>query len=298
MTRYTNRHVSQYGPWSTVTRQSGCTWTSGSNGIDAQSGGKVTRTPDQVHALVPRGDETSPATPGWSLDDLHLAMLRMKPQIPFRVRSGSGWTALVEAHDKGHYLVVQGDSDVFSNSTCSGAFNGDHAIGVHPNENQYGHWRIDDPICGTARYELPSIIERYAEKFAPSTRWGEFVNPVPLLAPDTSTEDPMLLTNCAALTGTASLTVAWGLWDVATDVKSAPVAKGTKYDVLGSCTYHKSKKNPAGFTGYLVNHSGRLHVLPSKDVSTFAAKPGDPRPYVVELKVGGKPVSTGPLTLP
>ena len=282
MTRYTPRHLSQYDPGcSAITRSSGCTWTSGAMGIDAQSGGKVTKTPDQVHALVPRGDETSPATPGWSLDDLHLAMLRMKPQVPFRVRSGSGWTALRQAHDAGHYIVLQGDSDVFSDATCSGAFNGDHAIGVHPNEDATGRWRIDDPICKTSRYETWQTLERYAEKFAPSIRWGEFTNPVPLLPPDTATEDAMLLTDAKALTGTATLIAAWGLWDVATDLKSNPVAKGTKYDVLGSCTYHKSKTQPAGYTGYLVNHSGRLHVLPSKDVSIFA--PSDAKTAAVTV---------------
>lgn len=294
MTRYTNHHTSQYGPWSAITRTSGCTWTSASNGIDAQSGGKVTKTPDQVHALVQNHEETSPATPGWSLADLDLAMSRIN--VGFTVKNGAGWSAVRAAHDAGYYIVLQGDSDVFANSTCSGAFDGDHAIGIHPNENEFGQWRIDDPICATSRYELPSILERYAEKLAPSVRFGYFTTPVPLLAPDTSTEDPMLLTDAKPLTGTAKLIAAWGLWDVATDIKSAEVAKGTTFDVLGSCTYHKSKKNPAGFTGYLVNHKGRLHVLPSKDVSVYT--PAGSTQYDVKLTVGGKPVTTGTVTLP
>lgn len=292
MTRYTNRHVSQYGPWSTVTRQSGCTWTSGSNGIDAQSGGKVTKNPDQVKAQVKPEDETNPNTPGWSMVDLSRAMAKLG--VPFDDRTGLGWGAVRSAHDAGLYIVLQGDSDRFADSTCSGAFNGDHAIGVHPNEDGTGRWRIDDPICPVHRYETEATLRAYAEKLSAGIWFGVFTKPVPVLLPDTSTEDAMLLTDVKALTGTATMTATWGLWDTATDVKSAPVAKGTTFEVLGSVTYHKSKKAPAGFTGYLVNHKARLHVLPSKDVSTFKPRPGDPVSY--KVLVGGK--AAGSVTLP
>lgn len=186
---YLNRHISQYGAgWKPITRTSGCTWTSGANGIDAQSGGKRTATPDEVHAKVKRTEETSPATPGWSLPDLDLAMARMG--IGFETRIGAGWTALRKLHDTGHYIVLQGDSEVFSDATCSGTFDGDHCIGVHPAEDG-GRWRIDDPICAAARYESEAVLQRYAERLAPSTRFGYFTTPVPLEVPDTSTEDVM-----------------------------------------------------------------------------------------------------------
>jgi hypothetical protein len=289
MTRYTNHHVSQYCPGcSSITRSSGCTWTSARNGADAATGGKVNKTPDQVHALVKNSEETSPSTPGWSLGDVNLAMSRLG--VGFEDRSHTGWAGVVKAHDAGFYIILQGDSDQFPDTTCSGNFNGDHAIGVHPNEDA-GRWRIDDPICLTARYESEARLRAYAEKLDSKVRFGVFTTPVPIIPPDTATEDAMLLTSAKALTGTATLITAWGLWDVATDNKSAAVAKGTTFDVLGSVIYHKSKANPDGFTGYLVNHSGRLHVLPSKDVSKFVAKSA-----TYPVTVGGK--AAGSVTLP
>jgi hypothetical protein len=288
--RYVNRHRSQYeAGTSAVTRTSGCTWASGSNGIDASSGGKSKPSPDEVHAKVARSEETNPTTPGWSLGDLVKATARLG--ILFTNRTGQGWGAARFAHDSGLYLILQGDSDRFLDTTCSGAFDGDHAIGVHPNENAAGQWRIDDPICSTSRYESESRLRDYAEKLEPTVRFGVFTTAVPIVPPDTATEDAMLLTNAQALTGTATMIDSWRLWDVATDIATAPVAKGTKFDALGSVTYHKSAKNPTGFLGYLVNHAGRLHVLPSDRVSTFA-KTSTTYP----VTVGGKPAGT--VTLP
>lgn len=187
MSRYVNRHVSQYAAGnSTVTRRTGCTWTSGVNGLDASTGGKVQRTPDQLHALVKPSEETNPDYPGWSIADLDKAMARL--DVPFTNRSGQGWDAVLAEGAKGKYLVIQGDSDRFGNNTCSGKYDGDHCIGVHPDTKTDPDgsiwWWINDPICPTGRWERDTIIRAYAQKLAQNVYFGSFDVPVPQVEPD------------------------------------------------------------------------------------------------------------------
>ena len=57
-------------------------------------------TPDEVLGKVKRTEETNPATPGWSLADLDLAMSRMG--VPFEIRSGQDWAGVRKARaDRG-----------------------------------------------------------------------------------------------------------------------------------------------------------------------------------------------------
>lgn len=177
--RYLNEHRSQYDPdCSTRTRHQGCVWTSLSNGIDAATGGLVVRSPDQVLSLVRPTEETNPTTPGWSLHDASLAMQRLR--VPFEVHSGEGWDAVLDALSGGHYVILQGDSDRFSDATCSGVFDGDHCIGVHPDRDSEDRQRIDDPVCPDARYSGRSILRMYAEKLNPHIYFGVFTHPVPI----------------------------------------------------------------------------------------------------------------------
>lgn len=192
MTLYLPDHRCQYD-YSSFTAQNGCTWTSGATGADAATGGKVDLTPDQVKGKVKRTEETNPSSPGWSMRDLALAMARLG--VPFQDRTGGVWADVVAALDRdGLFVVLQGDSDRFGDHTCSGAFNGDHAIGVHP-AKQGLLQRIDDPICKAARYETRAVLRAYAEKLArsigeyPRLRFGVFTTPVPDALPDTSTEE-------------------------------------------------------------------------------------------------------------
>lgn len=165
---YCPKHRSQYEAGaSPVTRRAGCTWTSAANGADAATSGRVNRTPDQVHALVKSSEETAATTPGWSLHDAKLALSRLG--ISSEIRTGQGWAAVEAAHRAGFYILVQGDSDQFGNGTCSGTFDGDHCVGVHPGTrtNPEGtlEWYLDDPICPTGRWETPGTLRRYAAKF-------------------------------------------------------------------------------------------------------------------------------------
>lgn len=209
---YRNAHVSMYGPGrSARTRKQGCTWTSGANGVDAATGGLRTISPDAVLAKVKPSEETNPATPGWSMVDLALAMTRLG--VPFAIRTNQGWDAVEQALDDRLYVVLQGDSDQFSNDTCSGVFDGTHAIGVHPERDGDTH-PINDPVCSHARRETRAVLRKYATKFNPKISFGVFLTPVPggdmTPLPITSLQ-PMLVdapaqTPCFDLDGKTQLT--------------------------------------------------------------------------------------------
>lgn len=179
---YLNPHDTQFD--GSKLEDENCTPAAGDNGANASTGGKVNLTAGGVRALIPRSQETNPATPGWSLEDLDHAMAKVG--VPFVVRSGDGWTAVTNALHAGLYVAVQGDSDQFSNATCSGAFNGDHCIGIHPATRVVGvlrqHW-IDDGICKTGRWEYDYILHRYAAKLDVRIRFGVFSRPVPKAVP-------------------------------------------------------------------------------------------------------------------
>lgn len=183
---YLNPHQSQYGH-STRLSHMGCTPTSGANGANAATGGKVAKTGDEILALIPPRQEQNPDTPGWSLVDLDNAMLAI--HVPFE-RRFAGWDGVLTALNNNLYVVLQGDSDRFGNNTCSGAFDGDHCIGVHPasriEAGQKQFW-IDDPICPGGRWENVATLLEYAKKFNPSINYGVFTTSVPKVAPVTVT---------------------------------------------------------------------------------------------------------------
>jgi hypothetical protein len=263
VSRYRNRHRTQYcSGCSSTTRSSGCTWVSASNGADAATRGRVDLEPDQVHAKVKRTEEVNPYTPGWHLDDVDLAMKRIG--VGFDNRTGAGWPALRRAHDDGYYILLQGDSDRFGNSTCSGAFDGLHCVGIHPDEDSRGRWRIDDPICKTARYETESTLFSYAAKLSSKVFFGVFTNRVPLDVPDTSTGDDMLFNPEGTDVGELEFTTASHLWRVS-DEGSIDVSKGTTRHVYSRVEYALRSRGETKPTrgGYLVTYNGEAHIAPS-----------------------------------
>jgi len=171
---YRNTHVSQYD--GSKYEHQNCAPASAANGLAAVSGGHTTRTGGQVRALLPRGQETNPNTPGWSIPDVDHAMAKLN--VGFLNRSGQGWGAVRLAHSQGYYIVLSGDSDRFSNRTCSGKFEGAHTIGVHP-ATAGTKWWIDDPICGLGRWEEEAVLKAYARKLAGSVWFGVFTRKVP-----------------------------------------------------------------------------------------------------------------------
>jgi hypothetical protein len=174
-------HNSQYDPGcSDFTRQNGCTWTSLSTGIAATTGGAHEPSPDYIHSLLPRSQETDPNSPGWSIPDAVHAASRYGMTLVNM--SGKGWDAVLAQLANDHYVIVQGDSDQFGNGTCSGTFNGNHCIGIFPKTRIYGgyhqHW-INDPICPEGRWEYDYVLERYAKKLSSTIWFAAFASRVP-----------------------------------------------------------------------------------------------------------------------
>lgn len=195
---YTGPHRSQLAAGqSSLTHSAGCTWTAGANGIDDTSGGKKKPDPDDLHGRLPKSLETSPGSPGWSIPDLERATFRYASSANMpglvcvnRTNAGFlgayGWAGIKKAWANGRYVVIQGDSDRFSNNSCSGKFDGDHAIGVSPKSRVVNDKRqrwINDGICPAGRWEYESIIYAYAKKLADRSgtplRWGAFKSSVP-----------------------------------------------------------------------------------------------------------------------
>lgn len=192
---YVNRHTSQGGEGqSYVTRVYGCTWTSLANGIDGTTGGRHRPSPDYLHGLVPRDQETDPSTRGWSIPDAVKAASRYG--ITLVDRSGKGWGDLTDQLDEEHYVLLQGDSDQFASDTCSGAFDGPHCIGIHPRARVVSGIRyrwIDDPICPQGRWAPEGSLRRYGEKLGGAgLRFAAFAGRVPTItipAPSTTGDD-------------------------------------------------------------------------------------------------------------
>ena len=200
MTLYLNAHSSQYQAGaSTATRRAGCTWASVANGIDASTGGRLRPTPDQVHALLPNAEETNPATPGWSIPDAVRAASRMG--ITLADLTGEGFESALSFLAQGHAILLQGDSDQFDGTSCSGAYDGDHCIHVHPRSKLEGgvRWQwVNDPICSTGRWERVSVLRRYAEKLHATVRFAVFTERVPEVVPAPPPAKPVVLRHGAS----------------------------------------------------------------------------------------------------
>lgn len=250
--RYLNPHKTQFD--GSPLAGENCTPTSGANGANAATGGKVNRSGGSIRSLVPRGQETDPGNPGWSIPDLDKAMARLG--VPYENQSGRGWAAVIFALNLGKYVTMQGDSDRFSNSTCSGAFNGNHCIGVHPASRVVNLRRqrwIDDPICKTGRWEYESVIHAYAAKISPTIHYGVFTTAVPKA---TGTPTPPVVVTLKY--GGTKLSPA--------QVKRIAVPAGQKANVRQRPTTAaalataapKTLANGSTFTAYQVTKTGQL----------------------------------------
>lgn len=183
---YVNRHATQFDPNDPL-KSEACVPAAVRNGVDAATAGRIDKTEAYIHRLIPKSQEQFPG-PGWSLEDADRACDKLG--VPFTVKSGQGVVALRKAWDLGQYTIIQGDSDRFSDTTCSGAFNGQHAIGCHPYRHvisRVAYRWINDGICNTGRWEKEATIISYAQKLNSGIRFGVFTTPV-LFLPDTATE--------------------------------------------------------------------------------------------------------------
>ena len=177
--RYEGTHRWQYGGSARLASM-GCTPTSVANALRCATGGAIDLSGDQVLAKVAPAEETNPATPGWSLGDAALAASRIPGAPPLAIHHGP-WVDVEAARAAGYGVILQGDSDQFL-SGCSGAFDGNHCVFVHP-DNDGGSWLLGDPICGDWRSERAATLQRYAEKLSGlQVRFATFDVPVPYVA--------------------------------------------------------------------------------------------------------------------
>lgn len=175
---YQGTHRTQYD--GSPKANENCTPTSGANGARASTGGKIDLSGSQVRSRVAVSEETSPTIKGWSLYDLDLAMTRIGVQ--FVIGSG-GWEGVREVRNHRQMFVLQGISQEFPNGTCSGVFDGPHAIAGHPDDDSGPLWLIADPICKWRRWESEATLRRYATAFRPTISFGYFPVQVPVLKP-------------------------------------------------------------------------------------------------------------------
>src|SRR6187551_1458521 len=250
-----------------------CTPTSGANGAREATAGKYDHTGGNVRGLVKRTEETNPATPGWSLTDLDLAMSRAG--VPF-VKGTGGWDALRLHRAKGRGIVLQGDSDQFLNDTCSGHFDGDHAVYIHPDTRMVDgveEWLLGDPICPNYRWEKASRRHADASKFNTGILYGVFttaLKPLDAPAPQPPTGEVMPL----PITSTAAATVDVPAGTVATDLDGTTPLRTMTGDHIGmfSPMAYGTKRAiyiPMAPTG------ARLALVPAKNVKPVT----DSSPY-------------------
>lgn len=212
-----------------------CTPTSGANGAREATDGEYDHSGGYVRGLVAVSEETNPASPGWSLGDLDKAMSRAG--VPFEPKVGAGWASLKAWRDKGCGIVLQGDSDQFSNGTCSGAFDGDHAVYIHPETRVVDgatQWLLGDPICSGWRWELESELRQYATKFNASISFGVFPTPLRKLADTGGTDVPQkTITDTMPRLVTTAVNSKWFELDGVTLVGTTHLAMVDRYSPYG-----------------------------------------------------------------
>lgn len=174
---------------------SNCTAASLANGAREETDGAHDHSGAFMRAKVAKSEETNPESPGWSLSDADLAARR--DGVPFDRGSG-GWAGVDKARREGKGVLLQGDSDQFENGTCSGRFDGDHAVYVHPEtrtRDGRDEWLLGDPICSDWRWEREATLKAYAEKLDSRILFGVFPTPVPKLKVEEPEMVPLPITS-------------------------------------------------------------------------------------------------------
>ena len=85
-----------------------------------------------------------------------------------RIRSGAGWSAVVDEHDVGAAIVIQGEGDC----PGSGDFTGGHACAIGPETRSNGDWLWSDPVCSGWQWVSPASIRAWAERLTSSIAFG------------------------------------------------------------------------------------------------------------------------------
>lgn len=162
-----------FGSESTSTGQdhgwSGCTMSAGADVLAYQTlGGLALWGGDLRH-------EQADLDGGTDLWDLRDAWEAFGEELT--IRSGAGWAALVDAHEAGRAIVVQGSGQV----PGSGDYTGGHACAIGPETHSDGRWLFGDPLCSDWQWISPSAIRSWAEAWQGSIAFAvsRIVEPEP-----------------------------------------------------------------------------------------------------------------------
>jgi hypothetical protein len=129
-----------------------CTMSSGAVALAYQTGGRLALWGgDLRHA---QGDLDG----GTDLNDVRDAWAEYGESLS--IRSGDGWGAVVDAHEAGRAIIIQGEGNV----PGSGTFDGGHAscIGVETRSSD-GYWLWSEPTVDDWQWVSPSKIKAWAQ---------------------------------------------------------------------------------------------------------------------------------------
>lgn len=118
---------------------------------------------------------------GCDLGDLRDAFRALGEELT--IRSGSGWSAVVDAHEAGRAIVIQGEGD----TPGSGDFAGGHACSIGIETSSDGRWLFGDPVVSDWQWIQPSAIRAWAERWQSSIA---FATTIVAVAPEPEPEPP------------------------------------------------------------------------------------------------------------
>jgi len=169
---------------------SNCTMSAGADVLAYQTRGELTLWGGNLrHAQ-------SDLEGGTSLEDLRDAWARYGETL--EIRTGAGWSAVVDAHEQGRAIVISGSGEV----PGVGSFTGGHASAIGPETRSCdGAWLFGDPLATDWQWIAPSAIRAWAEDFDPRVSFALSALPPeePPASSDSSSEEDVMY-NVAPLT--------------------------------------------------------------------------------------------------
>jgi hypothetical protein len=144
---------------------SGCTMSSGADAIAYATGGELTPWGGDMRHR--QGDLSG----GTDLVDLSQAFAAYGESLT--IKSGAGWSAVVDAHDEGRAIVIQGTGEV----PGAGSFDGGHACCIGTETHSDGRWLWGDPLVSGWQWISPGEIRKWAERWQASIAFGVTVLP-------------------------------------------------------------------------------------------------------------------------
>jgi hypothetical protein len=156
---------------------SGCTMSAGADAIAYQS---------PRGAVTPWGGDLrhrqSDMSGGTDLYDLRTAWAEYGETLT--IKTGSGWSAVVKAHDEGRAIVAQGEGNVPGSETFDGA----HACSIAPETHSDGRWLFGDPLASDWQWVSSSSIRSWMENLSSSCYYAVGEKPAAAPAPEPEPE--------------------------------------------------------------------------------------------------------------